>query len=822
VLFIDSDTAFVKQWGDIIEKNDIEVIKNESGSSALVLAKTYQPNLIVLGLELRDMNGYLVCKRLREDEGTRGIPLFVTSSTATEEDFEKHKKLRVRADEYFRKPVDERVFIKRVSDVLGVDLSRTAKDITLEAVKERRVDEGEVKRLREKIKSMEVEIELLRKDLADEQNSRRELTGKLEMELKEERRKTERVQKEKEELEEQIEVLKKEKQELSSIVDEMERSNKKRDEEFRDKIRTLEKRIKELEGFEASYITLQKESIKYKEEIALFRNEINRWKDKAIQLEEVLKEKDAELSHIDVLTERTRELEDTNVILTQEKEKLEHQLEELRAENASEITSLMDQINTLKEENAKLNQQLTGLKGEINGLRQEINERDEIIRKLNSEKSEFEKQLNDKEQIIREKETIIMDLDQKINSLGLMIEEKEKLIRDKEENINELQKELTRKDFTSDETEKLRLRIQELEGVIAEKEEEILRYKGIEERINELETELKNAKIREEEVKIRLAEMEDLRKKDEEFLNTLDNVVKEKDELLKRVRILEEENMQLKNSSSQEMEKEIFALKAQLSEKEQEIRNLKELIEVQMEEKSALEKKLQEKEEKGKEEFVQPPEEPEKKEEKQTEELLVLDESNVVESKPAAGEDTELVNMLENIWEESGGGNEPAVTGDKPQEAFFEEGTLKESEKIDEFSDDESREWAQMIKDYNSIFNLLFVRLVPEKSRESSEAIWQEFMSEQDDSEGAMFQNVKINDDGTLPVGDVVRNLKKITEKGKIGMIAGLDNLYINQKLKSKLNEFVDFMTVLARKRLGKEESDSLIKIVKEKQKTIK
>jgi len=326
--------------------------------------------------------------------------------------------------------------------------------------------------------------------------------------------------------------------------------------------------------------------------------------------------------------------------------------------------------------------------------------------------------------------------------------------------------------------------------------------------------------------------MEELRKKSEEFLNTLDRVVREKDELLKRVKELEEEKTV--KAGVQNVEHEVISLRGQLAEKEQEIKNLKELIEVQMEEKSALENQLKEMgsisgktasdipPEKGQEEVVELVEE--KRDEVANEELLVLDESTVVEqSKETKMEDSDLVSMLDNIWEDSKG-QDLVVEGEKPKEEFFEESDIitAGAEEDEFFKDPESKEWKQLIDNYNSMFNLIFTKLVPERGKEQAQAIWEEFLSEQDDRERIIFENVHINDDGTLSTLKIVENLKKISESGKIGKIAGLDNLYINQKLKSKLNEFVDFMIIIAKRKLDKTESENLITRIKEKQKSIK
>src|SRR5690606_36976063 len=99
--------------------------------------------LILLTIELPQMNGFLVCKKLKKNPETQTIPVVILSSEATEEIFEQHRKLRTRAEEYLRKPIDPDVLIERVASLVTLeasaeplDLSEEALEIPLEEVEE--------------------------------------------------------------------------------------------------------------------------------------------------------------------------------------------------------------------------------------------------------------------------------------------------------------------------------------------------------------------------------------------------------------------------------------------------------------------------------------------------------------------------------------------------------------------------------------------------------------------------------------------------------------------------------------------------------------
>jgi CheY-like chemotaxis protein len=104
ILLIENDSAFAAQVSEALESGGFDVRIAPEGKAGLDLAREWGPNGIVLSVELPGMSGYLVCQKLRKDEATRAIPLILSSAEATADTFEKHKALKVRADEYLLKP----------------------------------------------------------------------------------------------------------------------------------------------------------------------------------------------------------------------------------------------------------------------------------------------------------------------------------------------------------------------------------------------------------------------------------------------------------------------------------------------------------------------------------------------------------------------------------------------------------------------------------------------------------------------------------------------------------------------------------------------
>ena len=104
VLIIDGDTAVVQTLKDALSGQGVQTVVTGDGTEGLNLAKSTAPDVIVLCVELSRVSGYSVCNKLKKDVALASTPLILTSSQATEETFEQHKKLRTRAEAYLKKP----------------------------------------------------------------------------------------------------------------------------------------------------------------------------------------------------------------------------------------------------------------------------------------------------------------------------------------------------------------------------------------------------------------------------------------------------------------------------------------------------------------------------------------------------------------------------------------------------------------------------------------------------------------------------------------------------------------------------------------------
>jgi phosphate regulon transcriptional regulator PhoB len=116
ILIVDDEKDIVDLVAYNFEKEGFEVLKAFDGEKALTLVRTKKPNLIILDLMLPGIQGLEVCKQIRRDAESAGIPIIML--TAKGEELDKVIGLEVGADDYITKPFSVKELMARVKAVL--------------------------------------------------------------------------------------------------------------------------------------------------------------------------------------------------------------------------------------------------------------------------------------------------------------------------------------------------------------------------------------------------------------------------------------------------------------------------------------------------------------------------------------------------------------------------------------------------------------------------------------------------------------------------------------------------------------------------------
>ncbi|HMK50755.1 MAG TPA: diguanylate cyclase [Thermodesulfovibrionales bacterium] len=105
ILLVEDDKVQGKATKNYLETSGYEVIFVEDGKSAIKAVKTQEIDLVVLDLILPDMNGNEVCRWLKLNQDTRGIPIIMLTAQGSTTD--KVASLTAGADDHLTKPFNE-------------------------------------------------------------------------------------------------------------------------------------------------------------------------------------------------------------------------------------------------------------------------------------------------------------------------------------------------------------------------------------------------------------------------------------------------------------------------------------------------------------------------------------------------------------------------------------------------------------------------------------------------------------------------------------------------------------------------------------------
>jgi two-component system phosphate regulon response regulator PhoB len=116
ILVVDDEPDAVELVEFNLKNAGFEVITAADGAEALKKARSTLPDLILLDLMIPEVDGLEVCKLLRRDAATAGIPILMLTAKAAEID--RVLGLELGADDYVTKPFSPRELMLRIKGLL--------------------------------------------------------------------------------------------------------------------------------------------------------------------------------------------------------------------------------------------------------------------------------------------------------------------------------------------------------------------------------------------------------------------------------------------------------------------------------------------------------------------------------------------------------------------------------------------------------------------------------------------------------------------------------------------------------------------------------
>jgi two-component system alkaline phosphatase synthesis response regulator PhoP len=120
ILLVDDDEALLKGLGLTLTSEGYGILTAGRGEEAIVLAEAENPQLVILDVLLPDMNGFDVCRQLRQ----RGNEVPIIMLTVKTDETDAVVGLEVGADDFISKPFRLREFLARVRAQLRPRVAR--------------------------------------------------------------------------------------------------------------------------------------------------------------------------------------------------------------------------------------------------------------------------------------------------------------------------------------------------------------------------------------------------------------------------------------------------------------------------------------------------------------------------------------------------------------------------------------------------------------------------------------------------------------------------------------------------------------------------
>ncbi|WP_062015984.1 response regulator [Aureimonas sp. AU4] len=117
VMIVEDNELNMKLFRDLIEAHGYRTVQTRSGLTAVDLARESRPDLILMDIQLPEISGLEVTRRLKNDPELKPIPVIAVTAFAMKGDEERIRQGGCEA--YISKPISVVRFIETIKSFLG-------------------------------------------------------------------------------------------------------------------------------------------------------------------------------------------------------------------------------------------------------------------------------------------------------------------------------------------------------------------------------------------------------------------------------------------------------------------------------------------------------------------------------------------------------------------------------------------------------------------------------------------------------------------------------------------------------------------------------
>ncbi len=121
VLIVEDNDLNLKLFRDLLEANGYQTVETKEGVNATDLVRREKPDLILMDIQLPEISGLDVTRKIKADKSICDIPIIAVTAFAMKDDEEKI--LRAGCEAYISKPISIVSFLETVKRFLNAEVS---------------------------------------------------------------------------------------------------------------------------------------------------------------------------------------------------------------------------------------------------------------------------------------------------------------------------------------------------------------------------------------------------------------------------------------------------------------------------------------------------------------------------------------------------------------------------------------------------------------------------------------------------------------------------------------------------------------------------
>ena len=116
VLVVDDSQAVRQLLSELLQKGGLTVVEAVNGVDAKAKIQTSIPDLVITDLIMPEMNGYELCRWIKNDPVAQKVPVLICSTK--DQEFDRYWGMKQGADAYITKPFQPGEMLKTVKQLL--------------------------------------------------------------------------------------------------------------------------------------------------------------------------------------------------------------------------------------------------------------------------------------------------------------------------------------------------------------------------------------------------------------------------------------------------------------------------------------------------------------------------------------------------------------------------------------------------------------------------------------------------------------------------------------------------------------------------------